>query len=97
MIDPMIAGRVLPLYASLPKSLARVLSLFLTHSLGLLGFFGGVLTPPLPPPVNSIMDVESMRPILVRKDVIVRPSSLKSSLIFLSHKSSSKIFLAVFR
>ena len=46
MIDPMIPGNAAAaLPASRPRSLARALSLFLTHSLTLLGFFGGVVDP----------------------------------------------------
>jgi len=61
MIDPMIPGRAAAaLPASLPKSLARALSLFLTHSLSLLGFFGGFLPPPPPPPVKAVIMVDTM-------------------------------------
>jgi len=100
MIDPMIPGRAAAaLPASLPKSLARALSLFLTHSLTLLGFFGGLdPPPPPPPPVRAVMMVDTKRPIIVKTAVMVRPCSLKTSLIFsLSDRSPSMIFSAVCR
>ena len=97
-IDPMIPGNAAAaLPASLPRTLARALSLFLIHSLSLLGFFWGVddLTAP---PVNALMRVEMIKPIEVNTAVMVSPCSLKTSLSFSRRlKSSSRIFSTVCR
>ena len=84
MIDPMIPGSAAAaLPASLPRSRARAFNLFLTHSLSLLGFFGGVEEPPLAaPPVRAVTIVEMIRPIEVKTAVIVKPCSLRISLSF---------------
>ena len=76
MIDPMIPGSVAAaLPASLPRSRARALSLFFTHSLTLLGCFGGVGEPALPP-VRVVTIVEMIKPIEVNTAVMVSPCSL---------------------
>ena len=97
MIDPMIPGNAAAaLPASRPSTLARALSLFLTHSLSLLGFFRGVEEPLLP--VNALMRVEMIKPKDVKTAVIVNPCSLKISLSFSRRlKSSSRIFSIVCR
>ena len=92
------AAAALP--ARRPKTRARALSLFLNHSLSLFGFFGGggggEEDPP--PPVRAVMIVEMSSPMEVKTAVIVKPCSLKMSLIFSRKlKSSSRILLAVCR
>ena len=97
MIDPMIPGNAAAaLPASLPRSRARALSLFLIHSLSFLGFFGGVEE--LLAPVNALMRVEMIKPIEVKTAVIVNPCSLKTSLSFSQRlRSSSRIFSTICR
>ena len=98
MIDPMIPGSaVAALPASLPRSRARALSLFFTHSLTLLGCFGGFGDPPAPaPPVRVVTIVEMIKSIEVNTAVMVRPCSLKTSLSFSRRlRSSSRIFSTV--
>ena len=98
MIDPMIPGSVAAaLPASLPRSRARALSLFFTHSLTLLGCFGGVGEPALPP-VRAVTIVEMIKPIEVNTAVMVSPCSLKTSLSFSRRlRSPSRIFSTVCR
>ena len=80
MIDPMIPGNAAAaLPASQPMTLARALSLFLIHSLRLLGSFGGVEDPPALP-VKAVTIIEMTRPIEVKTAVMVNPCSLKTSL-----------------
>ena len=98
MIDPMIPGNAAAaLPASRPMTLARALSLFLIHSLSLLGFFTGVEDPPALP-VKAVTIVEVIRPIKVKTAVIFNPCSLKTSLSFSRRlRSSSRIFSTVWR
>ena len=100
MIDPIIFGRAAAaLPAILPRSLARDLSLYLNHSLSLLGFFGGVNDPPAPAlPVSEVMIVEMINPNVVNIAVIAIPCSLKISLTFSKRViSPSRIFSIVCR
>lgn len=63
IIDPIIPGSAAAaLPAILPRSLARALSLFLNHSLSLLGCFGGDPPAPAAPPVSEVMIVEMINP-----------------------------------
>ena len=84
MIDPMIPGMQQLLYLRVYRKVElRALSLFLTHSLSLLGFFGGVEEPPAAaPPVRAVTIVEMIKPSEVSTAVIVSPCSLKTSLSF---------------
>ena len=97
MIDPMTPGSAAAaLPVSLPRSRARALSLFFTHSSTLLGFFGGVVDPAAAPPVRVVTIVEMIKSIEVNTAVMVRPCSLKTSLSFSRRlRSSSRIFSTV--
>ena len=82
MIDPTIPGSAAAaLTAILPRNLARALSLFLNHSLSLLGFFWGVDDPPAPaaPPVSEVMIVEMINPNAVNTAVIVIPCRIREN------------------
>ena len=61
MIDPILPGNAAAaLPAILPRSLARAFSIFLSHSLSLLGFGDPPVAPA--PPVSEVMIVEMINP-----------------------------------
>ena len=95
----MIPGNAaVTLPASRPRTLARALSLFLIHSLRLLGSKIVRVEDPPALPVKAVTIIEMIRPIEVKTAVMVNPCSLKTSLSFSRRlRSSSRIFSTVWR